>query len=348
MGNNSQIDKTTDKDEAIIRLAGSNDQLLDIETVGGKNKAHVIAEIQVSELLGVVIRAFNYFAVTAAPLNSTFQVHGFDSVDVTSTVTASEAGDVHATAQLIVDDLNADNTFNAIWEAYKPEGCPKVFVHSLVDKSGNCNEEATFSVTVAGGAARTLGYGDGLKQRPVPIAIFPHPDDPEYGTMSITGAVSVSAKSVQDYFSEKGTEPGGSPDLTVDGSTTPVDFKVEASSTEDLIITEIRISLEDGGINFTKFMDIQPLANGVELEIKTKGAVASFSPVLQTTNDIVLLFNSGGLDTFIHLGKRLVGTFKPDNPFILKKGSSDYVCMRVQDDLRGLVAFEYAVKGYKG
>ena len=351
MGINSQ-NSTSDRDNALVEVVGGNspNYTADVILDGGKKKIAVDASVSVNvnELLGDTIYPFTYFTVTAAPVSSTYTVViSDDSVSVVTTVTATEADDLHLAAELIIDTLNADATFKALYKAYKDD-CARVFVQTKYDRAGECHarfDVGDFVVNVAGGSAVTVAY-DTIEQRAIPLAIHPFPADRTKGTVNIEGSVSVSARSVTDYFSEKGEDSGSSTDMTVDGSSTPVNFNVMSNATLDTIITEIRLSIEDGNVVFSKFMDITALTNGLKLEIKTDGVIASFTPTMKTTNDVVLLFNSGGLDTFIHLNKRFIGTFKPDNPFILKAGAIDYVRLVVQDDLRGLVACEYSVKGY--
>ncbi len=104
--------------EGFMMLGDCNGEIkaVDIITSGGVNYLATQTEVEVTveELLGFDDYASTFFTITnAGAIDDTVRVQIPDtSVDVTSTLTATEAGDAEATAELISNDLNADGTFN--------------------------------------------------------------------------------------------------------------------------------------------------------------------------------------------------------------------------------------------
>jgi hypothetical protein len=151
-----------------------------------------------------------------------------------------------------------------------------------------------------------------------------------------------------------GAKNGGSADLRVNGSGTPVVFTVPADATYDLGIIEFRLHAIAGGVKFGQFLNkASALTNGILVEAKFNNVVLTFDP-LKITEDFKSKFSFGpgmgfvwnvvpGRDDIVASGMfpaamplRKVGTFSPD----------DYIKVTVRDDLTtnpAIAALEFSV-----
>lgn len=336
-----------------IQILGSDGSTVaDVYQSEGNNYVRTQAAVEVSELLGTVVQPYSYFEVTACPENATFNVQiDDDSVDKTTTVTATEADNPVLTAKLIRDDLNGDTNFKAQYKAIVGQNSNMVYVRSI--SAGGYHERPNaddFKCIVGSGGTRDLGYNNILR-RQVPIALYTHPKDPTKATMGVYGEVETYQKCFKDVFVAKGLN-GASSDMAIDGSDPSVDFIIEDTETDkDLVIEEIRLVGADGNLVMAKFFDMTALTNGLLLTIQSEGVVTTF-PAMKTSEDIVLLFCRGGVNFFGYLNKNGVFIMKPSGSILLKRdgtygeGNEDFIKFTVQDSLAGLVSLGYSVNGY--
>jgi len=168
-----------------------------------------------------------------------------------------------------------------------------------------------------------------------------------------TGEVSITPAPISDLFIENALD-SGSADLRVDGSSTPVDFKINAITTKDILID--RISFYGGGNNvqygqfLSKSSPSGGLANGIELTIKSDRNTKVF-PLIKRTEDFKNKFASTASDFSIDIqpGKdQFLAMLIFKNPFLLKKASTDFVQVKIQDDLdSGLAELEFIARGVR-
>lgn len=143
---------------------------------------------------------------------------------------------------------------------------------------------------------------------------------------------------------------GGSADLNVDGSVTPVEFTVQSTNGKDWLVREIVVHMQDGGMTPTEFGGLgAALTNGLLIEVRNK------------TTDAVILDITGGHPIedngeFAHLmstSSGLIIAAAGDDDFHavidfhdgMIVASGEKVVVTVQDDLQALTEFHMILHG---
>jgi len=149
--------------------------------------------------------------------------------------------------------------------------------------------------------------------------------------------------------------------MNVDGSVTPVEFVVQASSSRTKWVTAVRlllngVYLEIDTNDFRRFgsctAGATPLVNGVEMFADQGGIITHFfaSPVqvigefLNYADDFTNLKNSiSATSDFLEL------RFKFDTPVVLTEGSTDRLVVKIADDLTdaSFTLFNALARGYQ-
>lgn len=195
------------------------------------------------------------------------------------------------------------------------------------------NLTASQVVTLAGGDESFLvdvvDEGDGVKRIAVTSKTAPAP----LGTTFITNVLN-----------------GGSPDLTVNGSGTPVTFEL-GSTTQDRLISVIRFYGRDTSFDFDDFLgQTSPLSNGILVEIKTEDIITQF-PLIQTSDDFRNKFSGTGgwYWSTDSSPNTFTAEFVPRAPFFIRKTGTftpdDYIRVIVQDNLNSTPYLECIVEG---
>lgn len=151
------------------------------------------------------------------------------------------------------------------------------------------------------------------------------------GDVSITAALPIT--SLSDIFIQD-LKNGGSNNLLVNGSVTPVEFVINADSSNDILIYEIRFVFVADEIKLgeNKFGKID-IINGIKLEIKSNGITTEIVNIV-INEDFFKLYSKGG--TFIdHSGNKdiLTAGIYLSGVGILKAGSSDFIKITIRDTL---------------
>lgn len=148
-----------------------------------------------------------------------------------------------------------------------------------------------------------------------------------------------------ELFQEHLTNGGGR-SLNVDGSVTPVEFKLLAHPTKDKIVQACLIYFIDNGIKLEKFLGLNTsLTNGVGFSITSASVTATFFPI-KSTVDINNHFSSEPFQIVVQSGGDYVaGRFNPDTPFIVKAGTADSVKLTVNDNLTTVTEGEIVCNG---
>jgi hypothetical protein len=157
---------------------------------------------------------------------------------------------------------------------------------------------------------------------------------------------------------------GGSDDMTIDGSTVNVDFKVSAHPAADVYIRSISILIGDGGSPaLNKFGALTALTNGVEICYVTQddGAFVIHDGIKTNLEFIRLGVDTAsvgtGADAFL-ADVSGGGTEKSYMPTIdlqetfglpfglkLREGTTDYLTFKIKDDLTGLTTMNAIAYG---
>lgn len=342
----------------------------------GKTRLGVDAQVNVTvnELLGKDPLPDTYLDVTAAgAIGDTVRVQvaginkdtttpdrDYPAVDVTSTLTATEAGDEIALAELIVSDLNADTNFqNAELIAAAITKGRRAIVHITVTEEsfsleGEFSERPTagdVSVSVTGTTTVTLAF-DTIISRGKVVSLARDPENPHrLGILGIAGSVSALPGNIGNLFEEK-AKNGSSSDLLVDG-TTPVTFTVSASADNDIFIESLHFySVAAGTMKYLQFLAKNvPLTNGVLVKITSSGGAQKTLFPLKVTEDFENLFAtdpSTSSLTQLPSANNLSAVRRPSGVILLQKGSSDKIEVVIQDDLSAGVAstFEFFARGF--
>jgi len=285
------------------------------------------------------------------------------------TVQAGEVGDEIAFRDRIVQELNADNNFRdggAQLKAQKATDRGIIHIYSeSFSLSGEFYERpaaGSFAVTIGGSPGDgvvVVGF-DNLISRPKPVSISKDFDSPHrLGLFGITGDINVTAKQLSDLFIEAASLDGlgVTYDLGINGSGTPQEFIIPASTTTDVFVQELRIFGQGNGIQFKGWLTSNnALANGLSIEIKSDDIVTTF-PMLYTTADIKNKFSFGqgatGFKLDIASGRDdFIGVFTFENPFIVRTQGTftvdDYIKVTVNDNLTSTqTELEFWAKGFE-
>jgi len=222
--------------------------------------------------------------------------------------------------------------------------------------SGEFYERSTaldVAIVVTGSASVVLD-SDKLLSRNKNVSLSRDPSNPHnLGIIGIAGTVKATPQSVNDLFSEKVFNGGGS-DLAVDGSITEVVFLINADATKAKIINLMTFAGNSSGVKFNQFLSLNSrLTNGILIEIKSDDIITQFE-LIDSTDDLLdswsnvpsdfVLFFAPGADHF-NATKDLRGT-----PFVLKPQGSftidDFVKVIIRDDLTGISDMDFRVKGF--
>lgn len=155
---------------------------------------------------------------------------------------------------------------------------------------------------------------------------------------------------------------GGSSDLRVDGSTTPVEFWVAADSTYDLYLQNISFVIADASAVLNKFGNLTALSTGCDFEYFADGGTTTIASALQSNFDFVRLClgsPSFGDGTAAFRAGNVQGTSEGYIPVLnlkevfglswgvrLRPGTSDKLLIRINDDVTGVDAFNAIAYGF--
>jgi hypothetical protein len=145
----------------------------------------------------------------------------------------------------------------------------------------------------------------------------------------------------------------GSSALNVNGSVTPVVFRIEADPEFDIIINQLVWDGEDNSIKLTNFFSINSaLTNGIEVSFKSDD-VTSTLPLIKTTSNM-LQFSSGAQDVYSEQGSVSVLSFRDLDPAIIirkqgfhESGVNDFIQVTIQDNLTTVNSLRFTARGVK-
>lgn len=279
----------------------------------------------------------------------------FPAVDVTTTLTATEAGDETALANLIVSDLNNDANFSGRFFARRlDQTATTVYISARVpgpaDERPNVDD---FQVSSTGTTTVTRAFQSIIRRNKI-TSLARDPANPTLGVLGITGSVTAGEGDVTGRIVEF-AENGGSSDLTVNGSGTPVDFIISASPDKERFFTSLRFEALGNGIQFTKFLSQNgSLTNGIEVTIRSNNSEITF-PAILATEDFASYWSRGpsDFDVFDVSGTDYFrATLNFEAPFqLFKQGTfstDDFIRVRVRDNLAtGISRFQFIGFGFE-
>jgi hypothetical protein len=202
--------------------------------------------------------------------------------------------------------------------------------------------------------ANGTGYGLHIsRENAAAVVVHPHPPEAEM----------IHSLPYRAYF----TNPAGSNDMAVDGSSTNVSFKVGASDKFDIFVKSISVDIGDGGSpNLNLFGAIAALTNGVEWiystithgeyqlhdGIKTNREfirVGQATGAIGTGADAYLADVSGGAGSeksYLPVID-ISDTFGMPYGMPLRRGSTDSIIFKVKDNLAALTTLNIIAYGQR-
>lgn len=206
--------------------------------------------------------------------------------------------------------------------------------NALAVENGVAIPANTSGLIVSGNEAGTARFIDvvdtsGVKRLAVDVI----------GAATIAGSVSTStvvipsdpSKIVKDTLQD-----GGSSNMLVDGSSTPVEFSFDADPTSDIALSELRIVLTANSIPFngSSFGPISTLTNGILVSVRAQSVTTQIGAAMKINEELLALvspqgvfFNDTGPATVMSTGLSFGGNV------VLDSGSADFVKITIQDDL---------------
>jgi hypothetical protein len=157
--------------------------------------------------------------------------------------------------------------------------------------------------------------------------------------LRVDGLISPVPSTTIIYFDTR-LYNGSSELMNVNGSVTPVNFDFTPASGETWYLDSITLFLQDNGVTSpTSFGAITELTNGLEFRVKSNGTEYLISSCKNNMH-LSLHFKEDqfvpGTTGLFETADIFTGRANFKNPIILKNSTSDFVRMRVRDNLSGL------------
>lgn len=349
-----------------------------VERADGKKAVAIDGTVQIEQLFGQDNLSDTWFYIGTSDnvcdgvgaVNDTVRVQiagGCDltlypAVDVTITVTSAVVNDpkpAFALAELIVSELEADANFQASWEAFNIGENGTIHISALEDLYGEVGQRTTlgsFTVSSTGTTVVTPAFTS-ITRRGKSTSLARDPRDPRIGTLGVSGSIRIRADEVDEVLQERAVQVGGSNEnLVVNGSGTPVAFRIEANPEggANKFIDSLKLYGTDGNIKVgeANFLGANsPLTNGIQINFYKQGILRN-SRTLRTTNDILGRFSSSASDNKIinqSGGDYIEATFNlvAKNIVVeLEAGENDYVEVLVRDNLTGVNSLYLLADGF--
>jgi len=278
----------------------------------------------------------------------------YPAVDVTTTVTAGHVADPNperAVALQICTDLDGDANFTAAWKCTVMKDYSGIFINSKLfnewgERKGCVPITDCFNVTTTGTTTVSVAFNE-IERRGLGTELQRSPNDPRLGTLNVAGSFIQQPGGTGDLLFEE-LKNAGSSSMIVDGSVTPVTFRINCHPTDDKYINIWRMYISCSGIKLKKWACANSaLSNGVLAMLRSEGEDLTLLP-LRTTNDIKNKFSigeagpSGQFRVDIQKGgDALVGALSFPAAAIIKKcgtngtGIDDYMAITIRDNLTG-------------
>jgi hypothetical protein len=301
----------------------------------------------------------NLAAITNDPTVPSRNIPAYSKV---FTILASEVGDELKLRDRIIQELNQDSVFRntQLLKAGKATDRGVVHIYSeAFSASGEFYERPNagdFDVVTTGSAQVFIGF-DNIISRSKPVTIARDLDSPHrLGLFGITGSVNVTAKALSDIFVAEALN-GGSPDMDVNGSGTPVVFEINAEVEKEIFIEELIFDGQGNGIRFGRFLNLNSsLSNCIAIEIKSDNLITNF-PDICTTEDFknkwaALGGNGANFRIDVQSGAdEMLAILSFPNPFLIRQQGTfttdDYIRVTIRDNITQVARLNFRAKGFE-
>ena len=367
------VDKITNATP--IKITGSDEQdFADVTFQNGKWRLNTTGLVQIEEIFGQDPFPDSFFTInTAGGIGDTIRIQlAATTIDTTSpdsnapafdetyTLVAADVGNELKLRDNLITYMNArPGTALAFIKFKKAKDIRVIHVtstkRSLPGEFYERSTDGDFGTTTTGTTSTTDGYIT-FESRGKSTSLARDPDSPHrLGILGISGSVTVTPGALTDRFFLPVLN-GGSDNLRVNGSVTPVNFRIESDATKSLFIQELRFIAVANGIKYDQFLNLNMrLTNGVLTTIQSSESVFNFLPI-NSTEDFLATFSEppqsfrfekqAGADV-------MIGSFQLDNPFEIQKTGTfaidDYIQVTIQDNLTStnLKTFKFYALGFK-
>lgn len=311
------------------------------------------------------------FEIAAQSYDPSSPSRNHPAVDITVTITATEAGDEVKLVDLCISTLNADTNFLEGLRASKiqnPNGILHIGAKDIAE-AGERPNVGDFKVTTTGATDWAFQGSDNDKiiRRNKGNSGQRDPRDQRLVTQGISGIVQAVPGAAGDIFFQNATDDGtpsmeqggtGDPDLRTIGTIgSPSEFFIPPDPEKDIFITELRFYGGGNGIKYGNFLSKNAaLTNGILVEIISDEAELDFVP-LRRTEDFKNKFSFGTAANFAldvqAGGDQFLAVLLFDNPFPIRKAGTfisgdDRISVFIQDNLNsGIQELEFAAFGFR-
>lgn len=151
------------------------------------------------------------------------------------------------------------------------------------------------------------------------------------------------------YISVK-IKNAGSPDMNIDGSSTPVAFTAGPGSGKKWYVTRMLLTIEDENISHTKFGGIAGgLTNGVDIKITENGTERDLATsIIKTNTAFYQLCYDINIESAVTDILAMRWTFlKGGTSLQFKNTTSDNLKIIINDNLTSLISFQAIIQGYE-
>lgn len=344
----------------------------DVELISGKKRLATNAIVTVEQLFGRPGFSAAWFAIgtfedcdgvgaagddirieIAVGCDATL----FPAVDLTYTITAPDVAASQPEITVrdnIITALNADADFIKSWKAKDVQDNGIVVVESIHRAEiGDRIVAGDFKVTPTGTTTTTIAF-DTVERRGTETELVRSIDDPRQGILGITGSISIAPGAISNRITVDAMD-GVISDMSVNGSVTPADYRIEADPVFDQFFTQIRLHGTDSGIRFQRFLGRNSiLTNGLEFNVKSDDLPVELDSIF-STDDIKSRFSSlSGFNLNVQSGNDHflgIDDFGFITPVVIRKqgtfATDDFIQVRVQDNLSQVSDLFLTALGFK-
>lgn len=133
---------------------------------------------------------------------------------------------------------------------------------------------------------------------------------------------------------------GSSHNMNVNGSVTPVNFSFTPGSGEIWYVHAVSLVLNDNGTNGpNKFGALTALTNGVQMQVQSKGVTQDICNIKDNLDLAMCYFENRvahGTVGFFETADVFTGSLSFNPQMILQNSTSDYIRIRIRDNLTGV------------
>jgi hypothetical protein len=142
---------------------------------------------------------------------------------------------------------------------------------------------------------------------------------------------------------------GGSSEMNVDGSSTPVSFTAAPPTNKNIIVYRLLLVMEDASMSWKKFGGIAALTNGVDIKVTEDGTERTISTdPIKTNRDYVWNCYDVEIDSATTDVLRMRWTFsRAGTVLVLKDSFSDNFKIVINDDVTGVDYYKATIQGYE-